>query len=427
MKMKFIMLSWLVVLCSGPMLSQKTYLHCGQMIDVIKEVILKNKTIIIDRNIIVDILDGYAQAPAGALVIDLKKHTIMPGWIDMHVHIESVIEKGSYINRFTLNEADVAYMTAAYGMQTLLAGFTAVRDLGGTGVNNSYKNAVNKGLATGPRVYTSVKPIASTGGHGDYTAGAKKGLYSYPGPEAGVADGVEECKKVVRQMIKDGADVIKVTATGGVTSLTRDGSKPQFSQEELNAIVETAKDYGIKVAAHAHGDEGIRRSILAGVTTIEHGSQMTPATMDLMIEKGTFYVPTLTAGISVTDSANVPGYFPEIVRIKAIETGKNIKSVFSQLIKKGGKIAFGTDAGVFPHGKNALEFKYMHDLGMNPMECIKSATIVNAQILEAHDKIGSIELGKWADIIAVPGDPFTDFSVMQKVNFVMKDGKIYKQ
>ncbi len=420
----------LFIVCLVPFLSisaQKIYLQCGQIIDVQHGTILKNKTVVIDRNIISEILEGFIAPPSGSSVIDLKKHTLMPGWIDMHVHIESVIERGSYINRFTLNEADVAYMTAQYGERTLMAGFTTVRDLGGTGVNNSYKNAIQKGIAIGPRIYTSIKPIASTGGHGDYTAGAKKGLLAYPGPESGVADGPEECKKVVRQMLKDGADVIKVTATGGVTSLTRDGSKPQFSQEELIAIVETAKDYGVKVAAHAHGDEGIRRAILAGVTTIEHGSQMTPATMDLLISKGTYYVPTLTAGMSVSDSANVPGYFPEIVRLKAIETGKNIRNVFSQLVKKGGKIAFGTDAGVFSHGKNALEFKYMMELGMSAMDCIKSATIVNAQVLDVQDKLGTVEKGKLADLVAVPGDPMTDFTTMQKVSFVMKDGKIYRQ
>ncbi|MBP6796194.1 MAG: amidohydrolase family protein, partial [Saprospiraceae bacterium] len=256
---------------------------------------------------------------------------------------------------------------------------------------------------------------------------AKKGLLDPPGPEMGVADGIDGCKKAVRQMIKNGADVIKVTATGGVTSLTRDGSKPQFDVEELTAIVKTARDYGLKVAAHAHGDEGIRRAIEAGVTTIEHGSQMSEATMDLLVQKGVFYVPTLTAGASVSDSAMVPGYFPEIVRAKALETGKNIRRVFAELIKKGAKIAFGTDAGVFHHGMNALEFKYMHELGFAPMDCIKSATIINAGVLDQQDKIGSLDQNKLADIVAVPGDPMKDFSVMQKASFVMKEGKIYKE
>lgn len=382
---------------------------------------------IVEKNIIREIQKGYLPVPANARLIDLKTKTVMPGWIDMHVHIESVIERGSYINRFTLQDADVAYMAAAYGEKTLMAGFTTVRELGGTGVNNSYKNAINNGLAIGPRIFTAIKAIASTGGHGDYTSGAKKGLYAYPGPEVGVADGVDECRKAVRQMLKDGADVIKVTATGGVTSLTRDGSRPQFSLEELQAIVQTAADYGVQVAAHAHGDEGIRRAILAGVITVEHGSQMSESTMDLLVQKGTYYVPTLTAGMSVSDSARVPGFFPEIVRIKAIETGQKIRSVFNQLVKKGARIAFGTDAGVFPHGKNSLEFQYMNELGMSPMECIRSATLVNATVLKIEDKLGSLEPGKIADIVAVPGDPLQDFSVMQKVAFVMKEGKIYKQ
>lgn len=417
-----------VVLClTIPMAAQTYYLHCGNLVHVQQSRLEKQVTLIVEKNLIRDIRPGYLPAPPNAQEIDLKNKTVMPGWIDMHVHIESVIERGSYINRFTLQDADVAYMAAAYGLKTLMAGFTTVRELGGTGVNNAYKNAVNNGLAVGPRIYTAIKAIASTGGHGDYTSGAKKGLYAYPGPEVGVADGVDECRKAVRQMLKDGADVIKVTATGGVTSLTRDGSRPQFSLEELEAIVQTAADYGVQVAAHAHGDEGIRRAILAGVSTIEHGSQMTESTMDLLVQKGTYYVPTLTAGMSVSDSARVPGFFPEIVRMKAIETGQRIRSVFSQLVKKGAKIAFGTDAGVFPHGKNSLEFQYMNELGMSPMDCIKSATLVNAAVLGISDKLGSLEAGKIADIVAVPGDPLQDFSVMQKVAFVMKEGKIYKQ
>ena len=416
----------LTILTLPPLTAQIQYLHCGRLVNVKDSKVDKQVTVIVEKNIIREIKSGYAPAPAGAQTIDLKNQTVMPGWIDMHVHIESVIERGSYINRFTLQEADIAYMASSFGIKTLQAGFTTVRDLGGTGVNNSYKNAINNGLVTGPRIFTAIKAIASTGGHGDYTSGAKKGLYDYPGPEVGVADGVDECRKAVRQMLKDGADVIKVTATGGVTSLTRDGSRPQFSIEELKAIVETAQDYGVTVAAHAHGDEGIRRAILAGVTTIEHGSQMTESTMNLLVEKGTYYVPTLTAGMSVSDSAKVPGFFPEIVRMKALETGQKIRSVFSQLVKKGARIAFGTDAGVFPHGKNALEFQYMHELGMSPLDCIKSATIINATVLGIQDKMGSLEVGKLADIVAVPGDPMVDFSTMQKVSFVMKEGKIYK-
>lgn len=415
------------IMCSVHLGSQPIYIHCGKLVDVKGSRVESGMTLVIEQKKIREVLQGYVQPPASAKLIDLKDATVMPGWIDMHVHIESVIERGSYINRFTLSESDVAYMTASFGERTLLAGFTTVRELGGTGVNVAYKNAILKGLATGPRIFTSFKAIASTGGHGDQTSGAKKGIYGYPGPEVGVADGPDECRKAVRQMLKDGADVIKVTATGGVTSLTRDGSRPQFSQEELNAIVETARDYGVHVAAHAHGDEGIRRAILAGVTTLEHGSQMTDSTMDLLVQKGVYYVPTLTAGMSVSDSALVPGFFPEIVRVKAIETGRLIRNVFQKLVQKGARIAFGTDAGVFPHGKNTLEFQYMHELGMSPMDCIRTATLINASILGMSDQIGSLEAGMLADIVAVQGDAIRDFSRMQQVRFVMKEGRVFRQ
>ncbi|HNR06552.1 MAG TPA: amidohydrolase family protein [Saprospiraceae bacterium] len=418
--------SCLIFVCTVQLYSQTIYLHCGNLVNVNSGKVEPGMTLVVEQKKIREVLHGYVDPPASAKLIDLKDKTVMPGWIDMHVHIESVIERGSYINRFTLSESDVAYLAASFGEKTLLAGFTTVRELGGTGVNVAYKNAILKGLATGPRIYTSFKAISSTGGHGDQTSGAKKGIYNAPGPESGVADSPDECRKAVRQMLKDGADVIKVTATGGVTSLTRDGSRPQFSQEELNAIVETARDYGVHVAAHAHGDEGIRRAILAGVTTIEHGSQMTDSTMDLLVRKGVYYVPTLTAGMSVSDSARIPGFFPEMVRVKAIETGRLIRNVFEKLVKKGARIAFGTDAGVFPHGKNGLEFQYMHELGMSPMDCIRAATVINASILGISDQTGSLEAGKFADIVAVEGDAMRDFNRIQQVRFVMKEGRIYR-
>ncbi len=406
--------------------SQTYYLHCGKLIDGKNDKIMKEKTIIVNDNIIEEIKDGYATAPDGVTVIDLKDKTVMPGLMDMHVHMESIYDKNSYLNRFVMNDADVAYRSVGFAEITLMSGFTTVRDLGGSGVNVSLQKAIARGFVKGPRIYTAAKSIAITGGHADPTNGAKKDLMEYPGPEQGVADGPDECRKAVRQQVKNGADLIKITATGGVLSVARDGQRPQFTLEEIKAIVETADDFGIKVAAHAHGDEGMRRAVIGGVASIEHGTKMSDGTMDLMIKHGTYYVPTITAGWSVADSAKIDGYFPEVVRPKALEIGPLIQGTFAKAYKKGVKIAFGTDAGVFPHGNNALEFKYMTDAGMPAMEAIQSATMGGATLLGVEDQLGSIEKGKLADIIAVDGNPLDDIEVMMDVQFVMKDGTVYK-
>ena len=308
---------------------------------------------------------------------------------------------------------------------TLLAGFTTVRDLGGTGVNTALRNAINKGQIDGPRIYSAGKSLATTGGHADPTNGWKKDLMGDPGPKQGVVNGVDDCRKAVRQRYKNGVDCIKITATGGVLSVAKSSSNPQFTLEEIKAICETAKDYGMHVAAHAHGDEGMQRAILGGVKTIEHGTLMSEETMELMKKHDVYLVPTITAGKEVTDKAKVEGFYPEVVVPKALEVGPKIQGTFGKAYKKGVKIAFGTDAGVFDHGQNAKEFIYMVEAGMPAMEAIQSATVTNALVLE-NDEIGSIEAGKLADIIAVDGNPIEDINVMMQVAFVMKDGIIHK-
>jgi imidazolonepropionase-like amidohydrolase len=307
-----------------------------------------------------------------------------------------------------------------------MAGFTTVRDLGGSGVNVSLRNAIASEKTVGPRIFTSAKSIAITGGHADPTNGAKKGIFDFPGPESGVADGTDECRKAVRQQVKNGADCIKITATGGVLSVAKDGYLPQFTEKEIEAIIETANDFNITVAAHAHGDEGMYRAVKGGITSIEHGTMMSERTMDLMIEKGTYYVPTITAGKAVGDSAKIRGYYPAIVRPKALAIGPRIQSTFKKAYERGVKIAFGTDAGVFPHGLNALEFQYMTEVGMKPMEAIQSATMTAATMMRVQDKLGSIEKGKLADIIAVDENPIDNIKTLMNVKFVMKDGKVYK-
>jgi imidazolonepropionase-like amidohydrolase len=308
-----------------------------------------------------------------------------------------------------------------------MAGFTTVRDLGGSGVNVSLRNAVNKGLIKGPRIYTAGKSIATTGGHADPTNGYRKNLMGDPGPNEGVINGADEARKAVRQRYKDGSDLIKITATAGVLSQAKDASGAQFTDEELKAIVETAKDYGFRVAAHAHGAEGMKRAIRAGVSSIEHGTYMDDEAIELFKKYGAWYVPTIIAGKSTADSAKIPGYYSDIVTPKALVVGTMIQSTFARAYKAGVKIAFGTDAGVFQHGKNALEFSYMIEAGMPAMEAIKSATMSAADLLGVKNILGSIEKGKLADVVAVDGDPLKEPAVFQKVVFVMKDGKVFKQ
>lgn len=278
----------------------------------------------------------------------------------------------------------------------------------------------------GPRVYTAGKAIATTGGHADPTNGYRRDLMGDPGPAAGVINGADDAMKAVRQRYKEGSDLIKITASGGVLSVAKSGENPQFTDAELKAIVETAKDYGFKVAAHCHGAEAMKRAIRAGVNSIEHGTYMDDEAMELMKKMGTYYVPTIIAGKSVADSAKKPGYFPELVAPKALAIGPKVQNTFARAYKTGVKIAFGTDAGVYAHGKNWMEFVYMNEAGMPALETIRAATLSAADLL-GDDRLGVIEKGKLADIVAIDGDPVKDIRSMEKVKFVMKNGVVYKQ
>ena len=407
--------------------AQRTLIHCGNLIDVKNGNTRTQVTIVVEGNQIKVIENGFTKAVRNDLVIDLSKKTVMPGLIDMHVHIEGETNKDQALQRFTSNEADIAFRSTVFAKKTLMAGFTTVRDMGGSGVNIALRNAIAQGMVDGPRIVTAGKSIATTGGHGDPTNAYRKDLMGDPGPKEGVINSAEDARKAVRQRYKEGSDCIKITATGGVLSIAKDGSGPQFTDEELAAIIETAKDYGMHTAAHAHGTEGMMRAVKAGITTIEHGTKMTEEVMDAMIQMGTYYVPTISAGKFVAEQAKVPGYYHPLIVPKALEIGPQIQETFGKAYKRGVKIAFGTDAGVFPHGDNGKEFTYMVEAGMPVMEAIKSATIVNAEILGMADKVGSIEAGKLADIIAVDEDPTKNIRTMEKVSFVMKEGKVYKQ
>jgi imidazolonepropionase-like amidohydrolase len=409
-------------------LAQRTLIHCGTLIDGISNTPKSQVTVIVEKNKITEVQNGFVAAQNTDNVIDLKTKTVMPGWIDMHVHIESETSKDQFVKRMQNTMADVAYEAQRIANVTLMAGFTTVRDLGGTGVNISLRNAINKGLVVGPRIFTSGKTLATTGGHGDPSNGVNNSTYKMPDEMLnGVVDSPEEGRQAVRQRYKDGVDCIKITATGGVLSIAKSGKAPQFTEDEISAIVSTAKDYGFHVAAHAHGAEGMKRAIRAGVTTIEHGTFMDDEAIELFKKYGTYYVPTIIAGKTVGDSAKIKGYYHPLVVPKAIETSKQIQETFAKAYKAGVKVAFGTDAGVFPHGYNAKEFMYMTEAGMPMMEAIKAATIVNAEVLGMKDQLGSIEKGKLADIVAIDGDPLKDAKAMMNVIFVMKEGKIYKQ
>ncbi len=426
--MRFILFALLMHLMCFHTLAQSTFIHCGHLIDGTSEQVKHQQTIKIEGNKIVGIEAGYAEAPDTATVIDLKDHYIMPGFIDMHVHIEGEASPGRYSERFSMEKQDVALRATMYCDRTLQAGFTTVRDLGGTGVNVSLKKAINAGYIEGPRIYTAEKSLATTGGHADPSNGVKDDLKGDPGPKEGVINSIEDAKKAVRQRYKNGADCIKITATGGVLSVAKDGMGPQFTIEEVKAVVDAAADYGYVTAAHAHGKEGMRRAVLGGIHTIEHGTFMDDEVIELMKEHGTYYVPTISAGKFVYDKAMTePFFFPAIIRPKAIAIGPQIQETFAKAYKGGVKIAFGTDTGVSPHGDNAKEFEFMVEAGMPEIEAILSATKVASEALRVNDIIGSITEGKLADIIAVKGNPIEDIKRLQQIDFVMKDGIVYKQ
>ena len=418
----------LLLFCLSPFIlqAQKTIIHCGKLIDVKALSVLSNMSIIVEGKRIVAVQSGYVDGAKGDQIINLKNKTVMPGLIDMHVHLESETNPNAYLDRFTKNPGDVAYQALVNAKKNLMAGFTTVRDLGGTHVVISLRNAINKGSVDGPRIFTAGVSIGTTGGHADDSNGLNETFKKDLGPADGVINGVEDAAKAVRQRYKEGSDLIKITATGGVLSYAKDGMGAQFTIEEVKAIVQTAKDYGFKVAAHAHGAEGMKRAVLGGVSSIEHGTYMTPEVMELMKERGTYFVPTVIAGRSVADSALIPNYYPEMVKKKALEIGPIIQSTFGKAYKAGVKIAFGTDAGVFGHGKNAREFELMHEAGMPALEAIRSATVNAADLLGQSDKLGTIEPGKAADIIAVDGNPAETIQSMSKVKFVMRDGTVYK-
>lgn len=412
-----------------PVLADNLMIHAGQLIDGVSDKVRHEVSITIRDNKIVAVQRGYKSPQAGQRLVDLKNQTLMPGLMDMHSHLSGEINNTSYSEKFFMNSADYAFRSGKFAEDTLMAGFTTVRDLGefSPGVVIALRNAISKGYVQGPRIFAAGKSIGTTGGHVDPTNGVNRQLMGDPGPKEGVINSPEDAIKAIRQRYKEGSDVIKLAVTGGVLSLAKSGDNPQFTQAELEAIMEAANDYNFVVAVHAHGAEGMKRAIRAGVHSVEHGTYMDDEAIKLMKKKGTYYVPTITAGKWVAEKSEIDGYYPDVVRPKAAAVGPKIQGTFAKAYKKGVKIAFGTDAGVFPHGLNGREFGYMVEAGMSPMDAIQSATINSARLLRVDDELGSIEAGKLADLVAVNGDPLADISLMTKVSFVMKDGVIYKE
>ena len=404
-----------------------TLIHAGKMIDGISVAIIENVTLRIKESKIQKIEAGFIDPDPNDTLIDLRDQTVLPGLIDTHVHLTGEYNENSRLKRFISNEADYALDSALFAKKTLEAGFTVVRNLGDTyNVTIALNKAIKSNKVPGPMIFTAGKTLSSTGGHGDPTNGWAKIIMGDPGPNEGIVNGIEDARKAVRQRYKDGADWIKITATGGVLSVAKSGENPQFTDDELTAIVETAKDYGMRVAAHAHGSEGMKRAVLAGVASVEHGTYMNREIMDLMIDRGTYYVPTLLASDWVAEKAEIDGFFPELVRPKAAEIGPVALGTFTDAYNYGVPIVFGTDTGVSAHGDNAQEFALMVQGGMPEMEAIQSATSIAAKFLGIENTHGSIEIGKQADLISVAKDPLRDISSLENINFVMKAGLIYK-
>ena len=411
----------------GAIAATQTALHCERLFDARSGRVLGEHTILVEDGRIREVIPGRAKLGGDVESIVLAERTCSPGWTDLHVHLGSQSSPASYSEGFRLDPVDYAFRAVGYARKTLDAGFTSVRDLGGE-VSPHLRDAVNQGLVEGPRIFAAGKSIATTGGHADPSNGYNSmlsHLLGPPGPTEGVINSVDDARQAVRQRYKEGSDVIKITATGGVLSYARSGDAPQFTVDEVQAIVDTARDYGYRVAAHAHGTEGMKRAVLAGVTSIEHGTYMDDEVMRLMKQRGTWYVPTIYAGRFVADKAKEPGYFPEVVRPKAATIGAQIQDTAARAYRAGVPIAFGTDQGVGPHGDNAREFIYMVEAGIPAAYALQSATLHAATVLGVDDQ-GVIEAGKRADIIAMPGDPVADINVVMAVDFVMQAGRVHR-
>ncbi len=404
--------------------AQDAVIHAGKVLAVPGEGYLDEQTITIRNGKIEKIETGYKRPPRGVDLIDLKDHFVLPGLIDSHVHLTSEWSPASRWLTVTETTADAALAGAAHARKTLMAGFTAVQDVGGANdAIFALRDAVAAGSVPGPRIRAAGRAVAVTGGHGDTNGFSPLVMGLFTGTN--ICDGADDCRRAVRQQVKEGADVIKITATGGVLSNTKAGLEQQFTDDELVAIVEAATAMGRKVTAHAHGKSGVDAALRAGVKSIEHGTYLDDESINLFKSNNAVLVPTVLAGVTVTDWTDQP-WLPEASREKAAEVGPRMLDMLRRARDGGVTVAYGTDTGVSKHGDNAREFALMEQAGYSPEEAIRAATLVAARHIEMDGVIGTIEAGKFADIIAVDADPLRSITELEDVDFVMKGGVVHK-
>ncbi|GEQ87135.1 Xaa-Pro dipeptidase [Patiriisocius marinistellae] len=411
-----------------------TVIHAGTVLDIPGSSPKTQQTIVIEKGKIIDMRGGYLQpAQLGmnnpdVTIIDLKDKFLMPGFIDMHTHITGERDPGSNPHDWTTTEeADAAFDAIPYAKRTLDAGFTTVRNLGGDAhIMNALKRAIAKKLIAGPRILASNGAVSATGGHGDFH-GYRDAIMEMVGQDVSICDGSDDCRRAVRALVKSGADVIKITATGGVLSNTAAGVGQQLTDDEMKSIVAAAASLGRKVAAHAHEAEGVNAALRAGVNSIEHGSYLNDESIRLFQQTGAYLVPTLLAGVSVYEELSVNPNIPPAIIEKIKQVAPVVEASFKKALAGKINIAFGTDSGVSKHGTNAREFELMVTYGMDENQAIKTATINAAELLGMTSSLGTLEKGKFADIVAVDGNPLENISELKNITFVMKEGDVYKE